>query len=165
VFNFTTKSGTNDLHGSAYEYLTNEALNAYRPLSTPFATSPRPAKALDRKHDYGFTVGGPVYLPKSVFGPFGYDGRNKTFFFFNLERYRNVTRSSGSLSTVPTEAYRRGDFSAALTGRQLGSDVLGRPIMENAIYDPRTTERSLVRTGTNTSFATRFQTTLSLRRF
>jgi Carboxypeptidase regulatory-like domain/TonB dependent receptor-like, beta-barrel len=139
VFNFTTKSGTNDLHGSAYEYLTNEALNAYRPLSTPFATSPRPAKALDRKHDYGFTVGGPVYLPKSVFGPFGYDGRNKTFFFFNLERYRNVTRSSGSLSTVPTEAYRRGDFSAALTGRQLGSDVLGRPIMENAIYDPRTT--------------------------
>jgi hypothetical protein len=68
-----------------------------------------------------------------------YDGRNKTFFFFNLEKYRNVTRSSGSLATVPTDAYRRGDFSAALTGRQLGTDVLGRPIMENAIYDPRTT--------------------------
>jgi hypothetical protein len=132
VFNFTTKSGTNEFHGSVYEYLTNEALNAYRPLSTPFATSPRPAKALDRKHDYGFSVGGPVRLP------WLYDGRNKTFFFFNLERYRNVTRSSGSLATVPTEAYRRGDFSAALTGRQLGTDVLGRPIMENAIYDPRT---------------------------
>ena len=40
---------------------------------------------------------------------------------------------------MPTEAYRQGDFSAALTGRQLGTDVLGRPIMENAIYDPRTT--------------------------
>jgi len=133
VFNFTTKSGTNQLHGSAYEYLTNEAFNAFRPLSTPFATSPRAAKSLDRKHDYGFSVGGPVRLP------WLYDGRNKTFFFFNLEKYRNVTRSSGSLATVPTEAYRRGDFSAALTGRQLGTDVLGRPIMENAIYDPRTT--------------------------
>ena len=133
VFNFTTKSGTNQFHGSVYEYLTNEAFNAYRPLSTPFAASPRAAKALDRKHDYGFSVGGPVRLP------WLYDGRNKTFFFFNLEKYRNVTRSSGSLATVPTDAYRRGDFSAALTGRQLGVDVLGRPIMENAIYDPRTT--------------------------
>jgi len=133
VFNFTTKSGTNQFHGSVYEYLTNEAFNARRPLSTPFATSPRAPKSLDRKHDYGFSVGGPVRLP------WLYDGRNKTFFFFNLEKYRNVTRSSGSLATVPTEAYRRGDFSAALTGRQLGTDALGRPIMENAIYDPRTT--------------------------
>ncbi len=133
VFNFTTKSGTNEFHGSAYEYLTNEALSARRPLSTPFATSPRAPKALDRKHDYGFTFGGPVRLP------WIYDGRNKTFFFFNLERYRNVTRSSGSLATLPTAAYRRGDFSAALTGKQLGVDALGRPIMENAIYDPRTT--------------------------
>src|SRR5215510_190041 len=133
VFNFTTKSGTNEFHGSAYEYLTNEAFNAYRPLSTPFATSPRAAKSLDRKHDYGFSVGGPVRLP------WLYDGRNKTFFFFSFEKYRNVTRSSGSLATVPTDAYRRGDFSAALTGRQLGTDVLGRPIIENAIYDPRTT--------------------------
>ena len=139
VFNFTTKSGTNQFHGSAYEYFTNEYLNAYRPLSTPFATSPRPAKALDRKHDYGFSIGGPIWIPEKVFGPANYDGRNKTFFFFNIERYRNVTRSSGSLATVPTDAYRRGDFSAALTGRQLGTDVLGRPIMENAIYDPRTT--------------------------
>jgi hypothetical protein len=138
VFNFTTKSGTNQFHGSAYEYLTNEAFNAYRPLSTPFATSPRPAKALDRKHDYGFSVGGPVRLP------WLYDGRNKTFFFFNLEKYRNVTRSSGSLATLPTDAYRRGDFSAALTGRQLGTDLLGRPIMENAIYDPRTTRTVVV---------------------
>src|SRR5262245_46288306 len=133
VFNFTTKSGTNEYHGSAYEYLTNEAVSARKPLSVPFATSPRAPKSLDRKHDYGFTVGGPVRLP------WLYDGRNKTFFFFNLEKYRNVTRSSGSPATLPTAAYRQGDFSAALTGRQLGTDVLGRAIMENAIYDPRTT--------------------------
>jgi len=138
VFNFTTKSGTNEFHGSVYEYLTNEALNARRPLSTPFATSPRAPKALDRKHDYGFTVGGPVRIPRL------YDGRNRTFFFFNLEKYRNVTRSSGSLATVPTAAYRQGNFSAALTGRQLGVDILGRPMMENAIYDPRTTRTVMV---------------------
>ena len=50
-----------------------------------------------------------------------------------------MTRSSGNLATLPTAAYREGNFSAALTGRQLGVDVLGRPIMENAIYDPLTT--------------------------
>jgi Carboxypeptidase regulatory-like domain/TonB dependent receptor-like, beta-barrel len=133
VFNFTTKSGTNEFHGSVYEFLTNEALGARLPLSTPFSFNPRAPKALNRKHDYGFSVGGPVRLP------WLYDGRNKTFFFFNLEKYRNVTRSSGALTTLPTAAYRQGDFSAALTGRQLGVDVLGRPIMENAIYDPRTT--------------------------
>src|SRR5215475_10031250 len=132
VFNFTTKSGTNEFHGSVYEFLTNEALNARKPLTTPFSFSPPAPKSLDRKHDYGFSVGGPVRLP------WLYDGRNKTFFFFNLEKYRNVTRSSGSLATVPTAAYRQGDFRAALTGRQLGVDVLGRPIMENAIYDPLT---------------------------
>lgn len=132
LFNFTTKSGTNEFHGSVYEFLTNEAFSAHRPFSTPLSTDPRPAKSLDRKHDYGFSVGGPVLLPKL------YDGRNKTFFFFSLEKYRNVTRSSGALATLPTAAYRQGDFSAALTGRVLGKDVLGRDIMENAIYDPRT---------------------------
>jgi Carboxypeptidase regulatory-like domain/TonB dependent receptor len=130
VFNFTTKAGTNQLHGSAYEYLTNEALNAHQPLSIGDGT--RPPKTLDRKHDYGFTLGGPVYLPKI------YDGRDKTFFFFNLERYRNVQRSSGRLETLPTDAFRRGDFSSILGG-VIGQDVLGRDIRENAIYDPRTT--------------------------
>ncbi len=59
---------------------------------------------------------------------------------------------------MPTEAYRRGDFSAALTGRQLGTDALGRPIMENAIYDPRTT-RTVNVGALNLSFATRSRTT------
>ncbi|HEU0006214.1 MAG TPA: carboxypeptidase regulatory-like domain-containing protein, partial [Terriglobia bacterium] len=130
VFNFTTKSGTNELHGSAYEYFTNEALDAYRPFS---ATGTPRARPISRKHDYGFTVGGPVVLPKL------YNGRNRTFFFFNLEKFRVKTRSAATLATLPTAAYRRGDFSAALTGRQLGTDPLGRPIMENAIYDPRST--------------------------
>jgi len=122
LFNFTTKSGTNKYHGTAYEYLTNEALNAARPFTH--------LKGLDRKHDFGFSVGGPVRIPKL------YNGTNRTFFFFGYEAFRVKTGSSGTLGTVPTQAYRNGDFSAALTGRTLGTDGLGRPIPENGIYDP-----------------------------
>ena len=67
LFNFTTKSGTNKYHGTAYEYLTNEALNAARPFTH--------LKGLDRKHDFGFSVGGPVRIPRL------YKGTNRTFFF------------------------------------------------------------------------------------
>jgi hypothetical protein len=125
LFNFTTKSGTNVLHGSAYDYFTNEALDAHRPFTG--------ARPLSRKHNYGFSFGGPVYIPRL------YLGRDRTFFFANVEVFRNRTNSPGVRATVPTEGYRNGDFSAALTGRVLGTDPLGRPIMENAIYDPRTT--------------------------
>jgi hypothetical protein len=129
LFNFTTKSGTNQLRGSAYEYLTNEALDAHRPFTG--------ARPISRKHNFGFSLGGPIHLPPI------YAGRNRTFFFFNLEAFRNRTNSPGARATVPTQAYRNGDFSAALTGRVLGTDPLGRPIMENTIYDPRTTRAVL----------------------
>lgn len=132
VFNFTTKSGTNKLHGSGFEYFSNEALDAARPLTVPGTPHTRP---LDRKHDFGFSVGGPVWIPKL------YDGRNKTFFFFSLEVFRVKTSFLGT-GTMPTTAYRNGDFSAALTGRQLGTDPLGRPIIENAVYNP-VTERTV----------------------
>ncbi|HWB85037.1 MAG TPA: TonB-dependent receptor [Bryobacteraceae bacterium] len=124
-FNFTTKSGTNQLHGSVYEYFVNEDLDARHPFSHVLDR--------DRKNDYGFTVGGPVWLPKL------YNGRNKTFFFFNLERFGNNQLSSGSYATVPTAAYRGGDFSAALTGRTLTDPTTGLQFPENAIYDPLST--------------------------
>jgi hypothetical protein len=122
LYNFTTRSGTNALHGTAYEYFTNEALNAYRPFTY---ANPR-----SRKNDFGGTVSGPVYIPKL------YNGKNKTFFFFNIEIYRNTVNTAGNFITLPTAAMRGGDFSALLTGRQLGTDPLGRPIMQYAIYDP-----------------------------
>jgi hypothetical protein len=125
LFNFTTKSGTNQIHGSAYEYWANEALDAAHPFSH--------ALDRDRKNDYGFTVGGPVYIPKL------YNGRNKTFFFFNLERFGNNQRSSGAYSTLPTAAYRQGNFSAALTGKTLTDPTTGYQFPENAIYDPQST--------------------------
>ena len=126
VFNLNMKSGTNRLHGSAFDYFRNEALNA----NTPFLNR----KSTDRRHDFGFTIGGPVYLPKL------YDGRDKTFFFFSFEQYRYSAINSTVTRTVPIDAYRAGDFSALQSAnRVLGTDVLGREILEGTIYDPRTT--------------------------
>jgi len=125
-YNFTTKSGTNQLHGSAYEYWANEAMDAAHPFSH--------IRDRDRKNDYGFSVGGPVWIPKL------YNGKNKTFFFFNLERFGNNQTSAASYSSVPTTAYRNGDFSAALTGKTLTDPNTGLTFPENGIYDPLTTQ-------------------------
>ena len=110
--------------GLAFEYLRNEFLNASQPFSN---IRPR-----SRSNNYGFSVGGPVYIPKV------YNGHNRTFFFFNWETAPGTAVVAGTYQTVPTAAYRQGDFSSILTGRVLGTDPLGRPIMENAIYDPNT---------------------------
>ncbi len=59
-------------------------------------------------------------------------------FFFSFEQFRETTINSTTNFTVPTPAYRTGNFFQALTGRNLGTDALGRPIMENTIYDPLT---------------------------
>jgi hypothetical protein len=123
-FNFTMKSGTNQLHGTAYDYFVNEALNA----NTPWLN----VKPTARRNDYGFTVGGPVYIPKV------YNGHDKTFFFFNFEQFRETEIVNNILDTVPTLQYRQGNFAQALTGRILGTDPLGRSIPEGAVYDPNT---------------------------
>ncbi len=128
LFNFTARSGTNNFHGTAYEYMVNEALNA----GTPFSNDGqgRHIKSQNRQHDFGGNIGGPVILPGL------YNGRDRTFFFFNYEMFRRIENRYDGLATVPTEAYRAGDFSAALTGRVLGQDQLGRNILENTVYDP-----------------------------
>ncbi len=122
-FNITMKSGTNSYHGSAYDYWSNEALNASNPWTH--------LKNRARRNNYGFTFGGPVYIPKL------YDGHDKTFFFFSFEQYREVTKYN-TIYTMPTLAYRSGDFREALTGKKLATDPLGRDIMEGTIYDPQT---------------------------
>jgi hypothetical protein len=123
LFNFTSKSGTNQIHGSAYSYFRNEALNAASPYTHLDPKS--------RIYNWGFTVGGPVYIPKV------YDGRNKTFFFVSWEKYQTQDYLA-SYITLPTAAMRTGDFSSVLTGRNLGTDIIGRAILENTIYDPTT---------------------------
>jgi hypothetical protein len=126
------RSGSNQLHGGGYEYFVNEALNAGQPFTNDgrgHLLRPR-----QRRNDYGFTLGGPVYIPKV------YDGHDKSFFFFSFEQYRETLIVNNRAITVPTSAYRAGDFRRALTGRSLGNDQIGRPLAENVIYDP-TTER------------------------
>lgn len=130
LFNFTSRSGTNQFHGSVYDYYVNEALNAGIPFTD--AGGARLVRPKARRNNFGGSFGGPVFIPKL------YNGRNRTFFFFNYEVYRNLEGKFDGFGTVPTDAYRNGDFSAALTGRNLGTDGIGRPILENTIYDPRT---------------------------
>jgi hypothetical protein len=87
----------------------------------------------DRKTDAGGSFGGPVYIPKI------YNGRNRTFFFFQFEAFRNKTVTFNQLGTVPTAAYREGNFSAAMANaRVIGTDPAGNPVIENMIFDPRT---------------------------
>jgi hypothetical protein len=98
--NLVSKSGTNDLHGTVYDYVQNTALNAHQftdPVGSP--------KQIQHYNQYGFGVGGPVYIPKL------YNGRNKTFFFGSYEKINQVSQSSGIGSTL-TAAERAGDFSA-----------------------------------------------------
>ena len=135
VFNVTMKSGNNQLHGSAYEYWVNEALNAGQPFTNDGNGHLRRNRV--RRNDYGFTLGGPVYLPKI------YKGHDKTFFFFSFEQFRETVVNTTSSFTVPIPAYRNGDLQRVLTGRTLCAapcsfDPLGRAIQENVIYDPGT---------------------------
>lgn len=142
IFNITMKSGTNQYHGSAYDYMVNEALNAH----TPYTGLRAPAK----RHNFGGTFGGPVKIPKV------YDGTNKTFFFGNYEQFREdirVNLPANMLPTVPIQAYREGDFSRVITGSGNANGplpllVAGRPYVDplgrtgfnsGSLFDPGST--------------------------
>jgi carboxypeptidase family protein len=151
VANFAIRSGTNEFHGTGFTYIQNEILRANSFTNKSFGTDsagneirPRaPYKLLN----YGFGLGGPVILPKKFFGPLGYNGRNKTFFFTNMEITRVRDFVSTGLTTLPTVDFKRGDFSKLLdpgftgnplSGTQAGTDALGRPVIFGQLYDPRT---------------------------
>jgi len=96
--NLTTKSGTNELHGTVFEFLRNEALNA-RNLFAP-ATAANPKKPVFRRNQYGFAVGGPVI-------------KDRTFFFGDFQGMRQLI-GRVAISNAPTVAQRNGNFSANL---------------------------------------------------
>ncbi len=132
MFNITMRSGTNQFHGSAYDYFVNEIFNAGNPFVTGSPQgNPRPRA---RRNDYGFTIGGPVWIPKV------YNGHDKTFFFFNWEQFRETTKVNNQFQTVPIAAYRQGNFSQAIlpNARVIGTDPTGATMLEGMIYDPRT---------------------------
>jgi hypothetical protein len=145
--NFVTKSGSNAFHGSAYDIIRNTALNANRWFNgglaaqacgtdgtasclAPFATP------VDRKNDYGGTLGGPVWIPKL------YNGRDRLFFFFAWEQL-HYTFGATTTTTVPTAAELAGDFSDPRifnTTKSIGTNPCdGTPIYSGQIFDPSTT--------------------------
>jgi len=101
VASYQFSSGTNTLHGDAFEVLRNSYFDA-RDAVTAAAGNP---VNVDRENNYGFSLGGPVYLPKV------YNGKNKTFFYTTLEKYK-LDSGQTATETVPTPALIAGDFSA-----------------------------------------------------
>lgn len=125
VINYTLKSGTNEFHGSLFEFLRNDKLDA-----RPFFNRTRP---IVRFNEYGGSLGGPVSIPRL------YNGKDRTFFNFNYTGLRNAPPFPGSLISVPPQAFRQGDFSGYV-------DSAGNMI---PIYDPAST----LPDGTRTPFA------------
>ena len=113
-----TKSGTNQFHGGAWEYLRNDAFDATTKLA-PSGTH----KSLLRQNQFGGDIGGPVLLPK-------YNGRNRTFFFVGYEGLR-IHQESLTTTFVPTTEERNGDFSAVST--PITDPNTGLPFLNNQI--------------------------------
>ncbi len=139
IFNTTMKSGTNQYHGNLYDYAVNEITNSAQPYTN--------SKTTQRRHDYGGTLGGPIKIPKL------YDGRNRTFFFWNFEQFREnalITAAPAlGFPTVPIQDYRDGNFAQVIIGSGLQGiarplqtstttnyvDPLGRGFNSGAIFD------------------------------
>lgn len=107
IVSVVTKSGTNRLHGSAFDFVRNEAFNANR----FFNNAQGLPKELFKRHQFGATVGGPVTIPKIV------NGKDKLFFFFGWQSQRQRRLQSNPEVVTFTPAELRGDFSQSGPGR------------------------------------------------
>ncbi len=130
VLNATTKSGTDQFHGSAFEFLRNDALDA----RNYFEVGP---KGEFRLNQFGVTLGGPIFIPKV------YDGRkHKTYIFGDYQGTR-IIQASPITSSVPTALERASGYTnlSELVSDQSGShtDVLGRTYPLGQVFDPSTT--------------------------
>jgi hypothetical protein len=146
VESFSTKSGSNAYHGTAFELFRNEALDAdswlfnYQNALNVLGGLPPVHKLEDRQNDYGGSLGGPIRIPHI------YDGHDKTFFFFSWEQYHNAVGVTAT-STVPTAAERSGDFSALLgpglvdgNNNPIINPCNSQQVLQNQIFDPSTTQ-------------------------
>ena len=136
IVSMVVKSGTNMVHGTAFDYLRNEDLDA----NTFFNNEQGIARQILKRNQYGFTVGGPIFVPHVV------DGRNKLFFFFSYEgQKQNANAQSGKITTF-TPAEEQGNFSQAVNGGpdpEVASFLLANPwfqgsptLASQAIIDP-----------------------------
>jgi hypothetical protein len=117
VVNVSTKSGTNEIHGSLWWWLRHSKLDN----PTIFQNRTNQKLPIYQDNRYGIAAGGPVVIPKL------YDGKNKTFWYWTYEANKFGDPGGSSQSTVPREAWRNGDFSDLL---RLGSNY--------QLYDPAT---------------------------
>ena len=132
IINIASKGGTNEPHGSLYEFLRNSDLDA----NNFFSNRAGVARPTFQRNQFGGSVGGPVLLPKL------YNGRNRTFFFFDTETtYARVP--DVFTTTVPLDSWKSGNFSAL-------KNSSGAPI---TIYDPTTTALNANGIYTRTPFA------------
>ncbi|MEP6912773.1 MAG: TonB-dependent receptor, partial [bacterium] len=123
VVNLTIKSGGNKFHGEAYEFARRERFDANIDFNR-LTNLPRP---VDHQNDFGFSVGGPIYLPRfGEGGPMLKKFNNRAFFFFNYGGYR-FTQSETVNISVPTVRMRSGDFSELLTDPYVTS-FFGGPV-------------------------------------
>jgi len=138
ILNATIKSGTNSIHGTAWDYLRNDALDA----ADWFEDAGNIQKGEYRQNQFGFSIGGPVVIPHVI------NGRNKVFFFGD---YEGLRRLQGTVFTsgVPTAAERTSGYTdlsdlIALqppsgNSNQPDTDALGRVTPYGTIFDPATT--------------------------
>jgi len=131
VISVVTKSGTNSFHGTVYEFLRNSKLDS----NSFFANRGGVPLGSLKRNQYGFTLGGPVVLPKL------YNGRDRTFFFMDYEGFRESQLATANF-TVPTALERTGDFSRTTT-------AAGALIV---VYDPATLREVSAGTFTRTAF-------------
>jgi hypothetical protein len=129
----TTKSGGEQFHGAAYEYLRNEAFNAFQ-WGVPSGTK----KPADKENDFGANIGGPILLPK-MHGP---DSFLKGYFYFNWEGFQDHGGANSATLSIASEKARNGDFSGWGSQLYYPADpakygaLAGQPIPGNQI-DPR----------------------------
>jgi hypothetical protein len=129
IVNFTLKSGGNQFHGEVYDLIRNEDLNA-NTFTNNLNGFPRNR---DNENDFGFNVGGPLYVPRFGEGGKSYKSlKDRAFFFYNYEGYR-FTTGVNTVVTVPTLRMRTGDFGELLTDPYI-LRFFGGPVR---IYDPR----------------------------
>ena len=123
---FVTKSGTNDLHGTVFDFLRNDKFDAAG--WSVNQRKPFIGKSKVRQNEYGLAVGGPVYIPKI------YNGRNRTFWYFTWNGYRQNNGGGTEIDTVPTALMKQGNFSE--TGKAIFDPYSLRTVNGQLVRDP-----------------------------
>ncbi len=129
-------SGANQFHGAGFEILRNQYLDSpyFAPFATTFNSAGQPIPPVDQQNNYGFTLSGPVYIPKI------YKGKNRTFFYLSQDWFKQ-NQAQNDIGTVPTVAMKNGDFSHFVDSSgsliPIYDPLTGKPFPGNVIPQSR----------------------------